>query len=209
MPSDTQDMIDAIKSGIDNNASDAPAMSIDPKTQQVSVVGDPNKINETNGDYTLTFIYPEEVLTEEDKAKMKKNEDGEYEAKMNYSGKRVKPIHRTKVAMILAKILAATGILLEDGSYTTDLISKKTEEVFIAQIDDLAEVAHIVLDIPEEQLAYLNAYDLIGFFVQLLANEPNIIKESANFLEPSLIQNIVKAKEEEKKNDAQQNTQQN
>ena len=37
MSPDTQDMMEAIKNGIDNNATEAPAMSIDPKTQQVSL----------------------------------------------------------------------------------------------------------------------------------------------------------------------------
>lgn len=209
MSPDTQDMMEAIKKGIDNNATDAPAMSIDPKTQQVSVVGDPNKINETKGDYKIKFVYADSDLSEEDKSKMKKNENGEYEATMTYLNKRVKPLHRTKVAMVLAKILAASGVLLEDGSYTTDTISRKTEEIFINQIDDLAEIAKIVLDIPESQLQYIDAYGLIDFFLQLLANEPNIVKESASFLEPSLIQNLAKMMVEQEKKAKPTNTQQN
>ena len=209
MSPDTQDMMEAIKNGIENNATEAPAMSIDPKTQQVSVVGDPNKIDETKGDYKIKFVYSEEDLSEEDKAKMKKNENGEYEAVMTYTNKRVKPLHRTKVAMVLAKILAASGVLLEDGSYTTDTISRKTEEIFINQVDDLAEIAKIVLDIPESQLGYIDAYGLIDFFLQLLANEPNIVKESASFLEPSLIQSLAKMMIEQEKTAKPTNTQQN
>lgn len=207
MPSDTQSMIDAIKGGIDNNSTDAPAMSIDPKSQQVSVVGDPTKIKETKGEYSITFVYPADVLAEEDKAKMRKNDDGEYETTIKYFDRRAKPLHRTKIAMYVANILSVAGIILEDGSYTTDTITEKTAESFLKNIDNIADIAKMILDIPDDQIQFINSNSLIYFFIQMLDNEPNIVKESASFLEPSLIKRLQRQMEQsEQKENKRPNT---
>ena len=184
-------MAEAIKGGIDNNASDAPALSIDPDTQQTAVVGDPNKIASTNGNYVIKFIYPADQLSEDDKARMKKSGDGdEYVAEVTYVGKRVKPLHRTTVAMNIAEMLTKMGVLTDDGGYSTDGLGRRAAKVFLDNIDIIADVAKTTLDIPEAQIAYMSPDSLIEFFVQMMNNEPNIIKEAASFLEPSLAKQI-------------------
>lgn len=185
-------MAEAIKGGIDNNASDAPALSIDPDTQQTAVVGDPNKIQATNGNYVIKFVYPANQLSEDDKARMKKSEenDDEYIAEVTYVGKRVKPLHRTTVAMNLAEMLTKMGVLTDDGGYSTDGLGRRAARVFLDNIEILANVAKVTLDIPEEQIQYMSPETLVEFFVQLLNNEPNVVKEAASFLEPSLVKQL-------------------
>ena len=185
-------MAEAIKGGIDNNASDAPALSIDPDTQQTAVVGDPNKIKTTNGDYTIRFIYPADELSEEDKARMKKSEenDDEYIAEVKYMGKRVKPLHRTTIAMNIAEMLTKMGVLTDDGGYSTDGLGRRAARVFLDNIEILANVAKVTLDIPDDQLVYIAPDTLVEFFVQLMNNEPNLVKEAASFLEPSLVKQL-------------------
>lgn len=185
-------MAEAIKGGIDNNASDAPALSIDPDTQQTAVVGDPNKIQATSGNYVIKFVYPADQLSEDDKARMKKSEenDDEYIAEVTYVGKRVKPLHRTTVAMNLAEMLTKMGVLTDDGGYSTDGLGRRAARVFLDNIEILANVAKVTLDIPEEQIQYMSPETLVEFFVQLLNNEPNVVKEAASFLEPSLVKQL-------------------
>lgn len=187
-------MIGAIKDGIDNNSTDAPAMSLDPKTSQVSVVGDPNKIGTTSGDYSITFSYPADEVSEEDKKKMKLNkETGEYEATITYTNMRVRPLYRTTVAMATAEILAQADVILQDGSYTSDTITRDTIRVFLSNIERMANIAKTTLNIPEDQMQYVRPDSLIEFFVQMLDNEPNIIKESAAFLPQSFTKQVAKA----------------
>lgn len=203
------DMIGAIKDGIETNSTDAPAMSMDPKTTQVSVVGDPNKINTTNGDYTITFSYPPDVLSEEDKKKMKLNEEtGEYEATIKYEGKRVRPLHRTTVAMDVAEILSEADIILKDGSYTTDNITRDTVRVFLSNVDKMADIAKHTLGIPDSQIEFMTPDTLVNFFVDMLMNEPNIIKESAAFLAPSFTKQMVEKVKEVEKTSKKRSTQQ-
>lgn len=211
MQNDIDQMAAAIKGGIDNNSTDAPAMSIDPKTQQVSVVGDPNKINTTNGNYKISFVYPAESLTEEDKAKMKKSTDneGEYIATVEYIGKRVKPLHRTTVAMDIADMLVKMDVLTNDGGYNTDGLGRRAARVFLENIDTIARIAKNVLDIPEEQIGYMSPDSLVEFFVQLMNNEPNLIKEAAGFLEPSSIKQLMALLEKERETTPQPATPQN
>lgn len=194
-------MAEAIKGGIDNNATDAPALSIDPDTQQTAVVGDPNKIATTNGNYALKFVYPADQLSPEDKARMKKSPDNEdeYTAEVTYVGKRVKPLYRTTVAMNIAEMLTKMGVLTDDGGYSTDGLGRKAARIFLENIGIISEVAKTTLDIPEEQLQYLMPESLIEFFVQMMNNEPNIVKEAASFLEPSLAKQIKTLLDLEKK----------
>lgn len=190
-------MAEAIKGGIDNNSTDAPAMSIDPKTQQVSVVGDPNNVKPTSGTYAITFTYPEDVVAPEDRGRMKKNEDGEYVATVTYEGKRVKPLHRTTIAMDLAEILGGMDMFTDDGGYTTDTLNRRAAKVFLQKIDIVADVAVKVLDIPQEQAQYMSPESLVEFFIQLMNNEPNIVKESASFLDSSSVQKLAKLAEKD------------
>lgn len=185
-------MAEAIKGGIDSNSSDAPALSIDPDTQQTAIVGDPNKIKTTNGDYVLKFIYPADQLSEEDKARMKKSTDNEdeYIAEVTYVGKRVKPLHRTTVAMNIAEMLTKMGVLTDDGGYSTDGLGRRAAKVFLENIEIIAEVAKTTLDIPDNQVQYMSPETLIEFFVQMMNNEPNLVKEAASFLEPSLVKQL-------------------
>lgn len=185
-------MAEAIKGGIDSNASDAPALSIDPDTQQTAIVGDPNKIKTTNGDYVLKFIYPADQLSEEDKVRMKKSTDNEdeYVAEVTYVGKRVKPLHRTTVAMNIAEMLTKMGVLTDDGGYSTDGLGRRAAKVFLENIDIIAEVAKTTLDIPDSQVQYMSPETLIEFFIQMMNNEPNLVKEAASFLEPSLVKQL-------------------
>lgn len=185
-------MAEAIKGGIDNNASDAPALSIDPDTQQTAIVGDPNKIASTNGNYTIKFVYPADQLSDDDKARMKPSEDNpdEYVAEVTYVGKRVKPLHRTTVAMNIAEMLTKMGVLTDDGGYSTDGLGRRAARVFLDNINVLADVAKTTLDIPEDQLQYMSPDTLVEFFVQMMNNEPNIVKEAASFLEPSLVKQL-------------------
>lgn len=185
-------MAEAIKGGIDNNASDAPALSIDPDTQQTAVVGDPNKIKTTDGNYVIKFMYPADQLSDEDKARMKKSPDNddEYIAEVTYVGKRVKPLHRTTVAMNIAEMLTAMGVLTDDGGYSTDGLGRRAAKVFLDNIEIIANVAKNVLEIPESQVSYMSPESLIEFFVQMMNNEPNLVKEAASFLEPSLAKQI-------------------
>lgn len=204
-------MAEAIKKGIDGNSSDAPAMSIDPKTQQVSVVGNPNNIKPTDGNYVISFVYPEESLTEDDKLKMKKNPDNEHEyiAEVKYVGRRVKPLYRTTVSMDIADMLVKMDLLTNDGGYSTDGLGRRAARVFLENIDTIARIAKNVLDIPEEQVGYMSPESLVEFFVQLMQNEPNVIKEAASFLEPSSIKQLMALVEAENGTTQPQDTQQN
>lgn len=211
MADNIDQMAAAIKQGIDNNGTDAPAMSIDPKTQQVSVVGDPNKIKASDGIYKLDFYYPAEELNDDDKNKMKQNPDNpeEYIATVSYVGKRVKPLFRTTVSMDIADMLTKMDVLTNDGGYSTDGLGRRAARVFLANIDVIARVAKNVLDIPEEQVQYLSPESLVEFFVQLMDNEPNLVKEAAGFLEPSSIKQLMKLVENDQKTNQQPNTPQN
>lgn len=202
-------MAEAIKGGIDNNASDAPALSIDPDTQQTAVVGDPNNIKPTDGNYVIKFVYPAEQLSDDDKRRMKVSEDNpdEYVTEVTYVGKRVKPLHRTSVAMHIAEMLTKMGVLTDDGGYSTDGLGRRAATIFLDNIEIIADIARTTLGIPEQQVAYMSPESLIEFFVQLMTNEPNIVKEAASFLDPSLSKQIRTLLEIEKQ--STQNTQQN
>lgn len=191
---DMEAMAAALKGGIDANSTNAPQMSIDPKTQAVSVVGDPNQIKNEARDYKITFAYPADEITEEDKLKMVKSEvaDDEYETTITYENRRVRPINRTKISMFVGDIFNQMGMFSEDGSYDSDTMNKKSAELFLNNIEKLADMAQMVLEIPKDQIKYIRADCLVDFFVTLLHNEPNVIKEAASFLDASSRQQLVK-----------------
>lgn len=205
------DMVKALQGGIDGNSTNAPQMSIDPKTSAVSVVGDPNKIDNGPRPYKILFTYPGDEITEEDKVKMKPSEEseGEYLAEITYEGKRVRPIHRTKISMYVGNIFNDMGLFQEDGSYDSATLTNESARVFLNHIEEIADMARMVLDIPESQVQYIRSDCLVDFFVDLLYNEPNVIKEAASFLGVQSKQRLAKMVSEAMAKDKAQNTQQN
>lgn len=205
---DIDAMAGALKQGIEENSTNAPQMSIDPKTQAVSVVGDPNEIKVTPRTYKLIFSYPEDELTEEDKLKMKPSEiaEGEYEAVVTYENRRVRPINRTKISMYVGDIFNGIGLFQDDGSYDSETVTRQSAELFVQHVDKIAEMAEMVLEVPHDQMKYVRSDCLIEFFLTMLQSEPNVIKEAASFLDAQSRQRLVKMATEVKTN--QQNTQQ-
>ena len=70
---DQKSIIDAtqrLKQAVDNNSQPTPYLSVDPETETPVVVGDPNNIPLNKGEYTLVFMYSEEEISADDKAKM-------------------------------------------------------------------------------------------------------------------------------------------
>lgn len=184
--SEAEKMAEALKRGIDNNAQDSPRLNIDPDSQKMAVVGDPNNVKTQPKPYSLVFCYPEEMLSEEDKVKMQKV-DGEYFATVSYPNIRVKPLYRTKVAMVVTNILVDLGVITREG-YTSEMVNAISARLLTNHLTEIAEVVELVLNVPKEQTPYLNAGCLYEFFVTLLENEPNILQEGTNFLSSSQLQ---------------------
>lgn len=200
-----QDAAKIIQKGMEDNSKDSPQMSIDPDTQKMAVVGDPNQIETTNGDYTLTFLYSADEITEADKKTMKyREETDEYAAEIKYIGKRVKPLYRQKVDLLLADIFERMGVLDQTG-FDTSKVQEQTSIALLDNIDKVAEIAYVVCGIPRDQVDHLDPLELANFLAQLLANEPNILKESVAFLAQRLQQRQGKNQEQAKKSsDTQQ-----
>lgn len=185
---DLQDAAKLIQKGMDENSKDSPQLSIDPDTQKMAVVGDPNQIKPSNGDYTLTFLYAPDEITDMDKQSMKYREDtDEYAAEIKYTGKRVKPLYRQKIDLLLADLFEQMGVLDTTG-FDTARVQDQSPVVLLDNIDKVAEIAYLVCDIPKDQIDHLDALGLADFLAQLLANEPNILKESVAFLAQRLQQ---------------------
>ena len=183
-----QDAAKIIKQGMEANSQDSPQLSIDPETQKMSVVGDPNQIKPSNGDYTLTFLYSPDEITEMDKENMKyRDETDEYAVEIKYLGKRVKPLYRQKIDLLLADIFEDMGVLDQTG-FDTSKVQEQTSYVLLDNIDKVAEIAYLVCGIPKDQVDHLDALGLGDFLAQLLTNEPNILKESVAFLAQRLQQ---------------------
>lgn len=203
------EMANAIKQGIDNNSTDSPALSIDPESKQISVVGDPTQIAPTDGKYTITFIYPADEISEADKQNMKVNPENkdEYLMTVTYVDKRIKPLYRTTISMDVAMLMTKMNVITNDGGYTTDGLGRAAVRVFLDNIELIARIAKNVLGIPEEQIDYLSPESLVEFFTQLLNNEPNLLKEAVGFLEPSTIkqlQEVLRPEETTQAQDTQQ-----
>lgn len=199
-PKDLQDAAKIIQKGMDENSQPSPQLSIDPDTQKMAVVGDPNQIKPTNGDYTLTFVYSANEVTEIDKNSMKyREETDEYAVEIKYMGKRVKPLYRQKIDLLLADIFEQMGVLDQTG-FDTSRVQEQTSMALLDNIDKVAEIAYLVCDIPKDQVDHLDALGLADFLAQLLANEPNILKESVAFLARRLRQRQENRPEQAKKN---------
>ena len=186
-------MAETIKAGIDNNAKDSPQVSIDPETSKMSVIGDPNNVQPTSGDYALTFLYPADQVPEVDKPRMiYREETDEYAATVKYQSRRVKPLYRTKVTILIAKILDDMGVI-DDSGYNSALVSETAGLTLVNHSEDLADLARMILNVPREQMDYMDAESLAGFFNQLLDNEPNIVKEAVVFLMQSRLRQTTNA----------------
>jgi len=193
----TNESIEAkIKEAVDNNATDNPHATVDPTTGKMAVVGDATEIETPNYQYEVEFEYLPEMLTAEDK-KNCREADGRYYLKLTYTNKRVKPIYRTKVVMILTRILADAMIIDAEG-YSSDYVEgNMIMKILDEHLEDVLELAHFVLGVDREQLEYMTMPSLGIFFGDLIRNEPNIIEECVNFLSQSL-RNSAKAAAEKK-----------
>lgn len=183
---DVDKMAEALKQGIDNNAKESPRLNIDPDSQKMAVVGDPNEVKPKTKPYSLVFCYPEDMVNEEDKLRMKKVGD-EYVASVSYPNVRVKPLYRTKVAMTVTNIMVDLGVITKDG-YSSEMVNAISAKLLTNHLVEIAELVELVLDVPKEQVPYLNAGCLYEFFTTLLDNEPNILQEGTNFLSYSQLQ---------------------
>lgn len=199
------DAEEKVKAAIDGNAQPSPQLSLDPASSKMSVVGDPNDVKPTKGNYKLTFIYNEDEITNEDKAKMKKQADGTYAVTVEYENRRVKPLYRTKVTLIVGRILSDMGVVTADG-YNSEMLAVKATETLVDHIEDMAEVARMVLGIPREQMEYMSGDELAIFFSQLLDNEPNIIKEAVVFLGQRLKETATAVSEKPSETNEKPNT---
>lgn len=202
------DAEEKIKESIENNAQTSPQLSLDPESSKMSVVGDPNEVQPTKGNYKLTFIYNEDELSDADKAKMKKQADGTYAVTVEYEHRRVKPLYRSKVTLIVGRILSDMGVITADG-YNSEMIATKATETLVDHIEDMAEVARMVLGVPREQMEYMSGDELAVFFSQLLDNEPNIIKEAVVFLRQRLKEQASVVSEKPSETSEKPSTQQN
>lgn len=175
----TQQLNEAIEKGIDD---ETPHLSIDPQTAKPAVVGDPNALREAKGTYKLTFAYPPDEVSEEDKLRMKvQAKTGYYLAEVKYENIHIKPLYRARIAVLAAQVLADARIIDLKG-YTTTKNEELLGEAFVHHTDDLVAIIKMMLNIPEEQLEYLLPNQPAFFFIQLFQNEPKLIEESNNFL---------------------------
>lgn len=178
-----EDKVKAMAEAIENNQQDSPALTTDPASNTMSVVGDANNTHPTTGEYKITYAYRDGEIPDADKADLRKdpNQDIWY-ADVTYQNCRVKPIYRTKVTALMLEILADLGIITERGYSVTDFTAEVGMK-FLQHIDDVLELAVCVIGEKRERLQYMN--DPVDFFNQLLKNEPNLINEATNFLASS------------------------
>ena len=173
--------VEEMKKAIDENQQDSPSLNLDPKSNKMFVVGDPNNTHPTKGEYKITFEYTPDMVNEEDKKNLKYDEDrGVYLVTVTYTGKRVKPLYRTKVVTLLLNLMTEIGVMSESG-YTSKIITEESGLMFVNQTEQILELASLVLGEPKERLEY--ASELYSFVTQLMQNEPNILQETQGFLE--------------------------
>lgn len=176
-----QGMVSELSTAIEQD-SDAPRLSIDPDTQKPAVVGDPTALPEKKGTYKLVFGYPPETVSEEDKLRMKRHtKTGYYLATVTYENIFIKPLYRAKIAEIMTRILADANIIDLQG-YTSDVQTERFGSAFLKHNEEICEMIKLMLKVPEDQIEYLMPLEPGKFVVQLVQNEPNLIKEANNFL---------------------------
>lgn len=182
METDAKATGEKLKKAMDENTQDSPSLNIDPATNKPSIVGNPNNLPQKSADYTLVFMYPPEMVKEEEKANMVLDEKtGYYKATVHYKNKRIKPLYRGSVIVRLTSIFTATGVLKEKG-YKKDVESYNLGEAVFSHIDDVAALAKEILGVPEDQIEYISPQSAADFLSDLLTYEPNILNESYNFL---------------------------
>lgn len=171
-----------IKQAMEENAQDSPVLNIDPDSGKPSIVGNPNNIPQNKGNYSIDFLYPSDMVKEEEKANLVLDKKtGYYKATVHYTGKRIKPLYRGMLVVKLTNLFASAGVLKEHG-YKKDISDYALGEAFQEHILDVADIARSVLGIPEDQVEYISPNSLVTFLNDLLKNEPNILEESYNFL---------------------------
>ena len=79
------------------------------------------------------------------------------------------------------------GVITKDG-YSSEMVNAISAKLLTNHLVEIAELVELVLDVPKEQVPYLNAGCLYEFFTTLLDNEPNILQEGTNFLSYSQLQ---------------------
>lgn len=175
-------MATALSEKIENNASDAPHLSIDPDTGQTAAIGDANKISSKSKDYKLTFSYEKSEIRPDELSKYQYDEKTDtYLETLSFTDKRIKPIYRAQVVLLLTQILDKVGVLLSDG-YDSNVDTTKLATALYSSTDQFIELAHIILGITTEQAQHLMPLQMVDFLNQLIENEPNIIGECSNFL---------------------------
>lgn len=179
---DAEKMAQKLSKAIDENATDEPALSINPKDGKPAVVGDPTKINRSKGKYSIEFAYHEDEITAEDKQRMKKaKEPGYYLLTMHYENKRIQPLYRAKIVALLTDIMVSMNLEDLDG-YTSEASKYEISKAVLNKTDQIAELVRMVVGVPQDQIVHMTPRSLIDFMGQLINNEHNILKESTNFL---------------------------
>lgn len=186
-----------IKEAIDSNATDNPHATVDPTTGKMAVVGDATELEVPNYKYQIEYEYTSEMLSPEDK-KQCREVNGEFYLKLTYANKRVKPIYRTKIVMILTRILADAMIIDAEGYSADHLEGSMIMKVLDDHLDDVLDIARMVLGVDKEQLEFMTMPSLGIFFGDFIKNEPNIIEECVGFLSRSL-KNLEKGNKTERK----------
>lgn len=192
-----------IKDAIDSNATDNPHVAIDPDTGKMAVVGDATEIETPDYKYEIEYEYTPEMLSPEDKKNCREQE-GRYFLKLTYSNKRVKPIYRTKVVMILTRVLADALVIDAEGYSSDHIEGSMILKVLDDHLDDIIEIARMTLGVDREQLEYMTMPSLGIFFGDFMKNEPNIIEECVRFLSQSL-SDLVKTQAKKKSKTTPQN----
>lgn len=181
-----QKIFSAVKNGVAQNSTDAPQISIDPDSEKLAVVGDPNMINQTDGTYKLTFRYDADQLSDADKEQMKLDEEtGEYTVDITYEHRRVKPLYREKIVLLVSDLFNKLGVVNVDG-YDIDALKPNVGRTLMENVETIAEIARMVCGIKPEQVEQLDTLGLAMFIQQFLVNEPNILKEAVVFLAQQL-----------------------
>ena len=192
----SENIEEKIKNAVDNNATNNPHATVDPTTGKMAVVGDATELEVPTYQYEIEYEYTPEMLTAEEQRQCKEI-DGRYYLTLTYSDKRVRPIYRTKVVMILTRVLADALIIDAEG-YSSDYVEgNMIMKILDEHLDDILELARMVLGVEKSQLEYMTMPSLGNFFAGLINNEPNIIEECVNFLSRSL-KNSEKKRAEKK-----------
>lgn len=181
-PDLSAEQVKAMKDAIENNQQDSPTLTIDPQSKTTAVVGDPNNLHPTSGNYTITFEYRPDEVAEADKPFLTYvQETNKYIVKVDYKNCRVKPLYRTKIVSLLLNIMVDLEVVKNDGTYTAEAITTQAGEILLNHTKEILEIAVLVLGEKKERLEH--AQELVSFLTALVDNEPNILNEVGNFLE--------------------------